>query len=86
MEKELTYGQKLVGLTLNTLTEDSIVEDSIVKDSIIEIKLKYADIIDDLNNLRNNTWSSEIKRICSIAITEAQTSEMWAFKSLTWKD
>ena len=49
-------------------------------------KVSFAQIIDNLDTLRKNSESSEVKRMCSIAITEAQTSQMWSVKAITWKD
>jgi hypothetical protein len=31
-------------------------------------------------------WSNEKNRQASIAITQAQTAQMWAVKTITWKD
>jgi len=76
MEKELTFGEKAVGLTFNP-SGDICVE---------AVKEAYAHVIDALNNLREVSASSEVKRMLSIAITEAQTSQMWAVKAITWKD
>lgn len=75
-EKELTYGQKAVGLTFNP-SKDPEVD---------RIKQLYADIIDTLSDLRNKTSSSEMRRHCSVAITDAETAQMRAVKALTWKD
>lgn len=74
--KPLTYGQKLVGLTSNPSGDPLVVD----------CKEAYALIIDNLNTLRERTQSAEVKRMCSVAITEAQTSQMWAVKALTWKE
>jgi hypothetical protein len=71
-----TFGQKAVGLSFNP-SNDSEVD---------KCKRLYADIIDQLNNLRNSTSSGEVKRLTSTAITEAQGSQMWAVKAITWKD
>ncbi len=43
-------------------------------------------VIDDMNDLRSSTTSPEVKRLCSVAITELQGSQMWCVKALTWKD
>lgn len=72
---ELTYGQKAVGLTFNP-SGDALVQ---------AVKQGYANIIDDLANLREQTSDPEKKCLCSIAITEAQTAQMWAVKAITWK-
>ena len=75
-EKELSFGEKAVGLSFNPsgLSQVELV------------KKHYADIIDVLNDLRNSSESSEVKRLCSVAITEAQAAQMWAVKAITWKD
>ena len=73
---ELTFGQKAVGLNFNPSGDDAVGQ----------CKLGYADRIDQLNNLRATNESSEVKRLCSIAITEAQAAQMWAVKAITWKD
>jgi hypothetical protein len=72
----MSYGEKAVGLTFNS-SGDPDVE---------EIKFAYAKIINSMDRLRNTAESAEVKRLASIAITEAQTAQMWAVKALTWKD
>lgn len=73
-EQKLTFGEKAVGLTFNPGNNAGV-------DSI---KRHYAIIIDDLNDFRNSTEDGEVKRLCSVAITEAQTAQMWAVKAVTW--
>ena len=73
---EITFGMKAVGASFNPSNDDGVTG----------CKQEFATVIDRLNNLRNNTQSSEVKRMCSIAITEAQTAQMWAVKAITWKD
>lgn len=73
--RELTYGEKAVGLTFNP-SNDADVQD---------IKITYAAIIDKLNDKRNNSETTqEAKRLYSIAITEAQAAQMWAVKAITF--
>lgn len=75
--EELTFGQKAVGLSFNPSGDTGVTT----------IKKNFAQIIDDLNSLRSDPGlSSEAKRLYSIAITEAQTAQMWAVKAMTWKD
>lgn len=74
--QELTFGQKAVGLTFNPSGDDAVTQ----------AKRTFANAIDQLNDLRNTTTSSEVKRMCSVGITEAQTAQMWAVKAITWKD
>lgn len=76
MENQQTFGQKAVGLSFNPSNDDAVGQ----------IKQKFADCIDQINELRNSTESPEVKRMCSVAITEAQTAQMWAVKAITWKD
>lgn len=73
--RELTFGEKAVGLTFNP-SNDADVD---------AVKLEYARIIDRLNDLRNATDNPEKKRLYSVAITEAQGAQMWAVKAITWK-
>lgn len=86
-EKEMTFGQKACGVSFNP---DNQFE-------VHEIKTKFADIVDWLNDLRvelNKRKDAglpvpdslgEINRMLSIAITETQTAQMWAVKAITWK-
>lgn len=72
--QELTFGQKAVGLTFNPGGNPAV-------DSI---KTDFAKIIDGLNEIRSGIDNPEVKRMLSIAITEAQTAQMWAVKAVTW--
>jgi len=71
----MTYGEKAVGLTFNPSNDDAVAL----------CKQEFADVIDRMNDLRNKTDNAEVKRMASIAITEAQTAQMWAVKAITWK-
>jgi hypothetical protein len=73
----LTYGEQAVGLNFNPSGDDAV----------HGIKQHYATIINIMHDMRNDPASSpEKKRLCSVAITEAQTAQMWAVKAITWKD
>jgi superfamily I DNA/RNA helicase len=74
-QREMTYGEKAVGLTFNP-SGDPVVND---------MKRDYAKIIDELNNLRDASSNEEQRRLFSVAITEAQSAQMWAVKARTWK-
>jgi hypothetical protein len=76
LPKQLTFGEKAVGLTFNPGGLPIV----------NTIKKLYASVIDELNDARTNAQSPEAKRQYSVAITEAQTSQMWAVKAATWKD
>jgi hypothetical protein len=70
----MTYGEQAVGLSFNP-SGDAAVE---------KVKKLYADVIDYCNNERNGV-KGEKARLFSVAITEAQTAQMWAVKAITWK-
>lgn len=69
-----TFGVKAVGLAFNP--GGSI--------PVTNCKEGFAALIDQMNLLRENSTDAEVKRLASIAITEAQTAQMWAVKALTW--
>lgn len=74
--RELTFGEKAVGLTFNPGNNPEVEA----------CKVGFAAIIDNLNSLRNDEGASpEKKRLLSVAITESQTAQMWAVKAITWK-
>ncbi|HCU01453.1 TPA: hypothetical protein DIC62_01480 [Candidatus Nomurabacteria bacterium] len=78
--RELTYGEKAVGLTFNPSGDDGVKR----------VKELYAEIINIMDDFRKveaaNMTTGEHKRLASVAITEAQTAQMWAVKALTWRD
>ena len=75
-QRQLTFGEKAVGLTFNPSNDDAVAQ----------CKAAFAIVINQMNDLRYSTSSNpEIARMCSIAITEAQTAQMWAVKAITWK-
>lgn len=74
-QRAQTYGEKAVGLTFNPSNDDAVAK----------CKAEFAAVIDHMNDLRNSTDNAEVKRMASIAITEAQTAQMWAVKAITWK-
>lgn len=75
LTQELTFGQKAVGLTFNPGGHEKV----------NAIKSKFAEAIDLLNQYRNETENGEVKRQLSVAITEAQTAQMWGVKAITWQ-
>lgn len=76
MNEELSYGCKAVGLDFNPSGDSDVTE----------VKKAYATVIDRLHQLRDEAGHSEKGRLLSVAITEAQTAQMWAVKGITWKD
>lgn len=75
VQREMTYGEKAVGLTFNPSNDDAVAQ----------CKAEFAAVIDRMNELRNSSDTPEVKRMASVAITEAQTAQMWAVKAITWK-
>ena len=71
-----TYGQKAVGLNFNPSGDEAV----------SRCKQIFADAIDQLQELRENSTSGETARLARIAITEAQGAQMWAVKALTWRN
>jgi len=73
--QEMTYGQKACGVSFNPDGNPAVTM----------IKENFAALVDMLNTNREMNSNSEVKRMLSIAITEAQTAQMWAVKAITWK-
>lgn len=75
MSKEnLTFGERACGVSFNPGGNTEVAD----------IKNYYAIVVDALNHRRNDNSDPEVKRMLSIAITELQTSQMWAVKAVTW--
>jgi len=75
MGDDSTYGQKAVGLTFNPSGDEKVQK----------VKELYAEIIDLCNDLRTEVGQGERGRLLSVAITEAQTAQMWAVKGITFQ-
>jgi hypothetical protein len=74
-QRPLTFGEMAVGVSFNP-SGDKLV---------YEIKMQFAAAIDEMHALSLRSESPEVKRMCSIAITNAQTAQMWAVKAATWQ-
>ena len=77
--RSMTFGERAVGLSFNPSSNGDV----------DKLKILYADVIDHMNDFRKCYIASgdnpEMVRLCSIAITEAQTAQMWAVKAVTWR-
>lgn len=73
--RPLTFGEKAVGLTFNPSGDDAVAK----------CKQFFADAIDQMHDLRQNSDNPDVGRMASLAITEAQTAQMWAVKAITWR-
>jgi hypothetical protein len=76
LERELSYGEKAVGITFNPGNSDEV----------YKAKSLCAELINQMNGLRLASTSGEQKRLASVAITELQAAQMWCVKAITWKD
>jgi hypothetical protein len=74
-QRPVTFGERAVGLSFNPSNDPTVQA----------IKQAFATAIDEIHELRTNQPNSEIVRMASIAITEAQSAQMWAVKAATWK-
>lgn len=71
---ELSFGEKAVGLEFNPSGDERVTN----------LKRRAAEFINECDNLRQTSDDPEVKRMASVAITEAQTAQMWAVKAATW--
>lgn len=74
-QRPMTYGERAVGLSFNPSGDETV----------RQFKEAFAEIIDLCAGAREHTDDAETKRLWSIAITEAQTAQMWAVKAATWR-
>ncbi len=75
VKREMTYGEKACGVSFNPGGLESVAK----------IKTDFAMIVDKLDATRDASNNPEVKRMLSIAITEAQTAQMWAVIAVTWQ-
>jgi hypothetical protein len=74
-ERELSFGERAVGLSFNPSQDPAV----------YACKAGFAHVIDQMHALRNTSQDQEVRRMASVAITEAQTAQMWAVKAITWR-
>lgn len=72
---EQSYGERAVGISFNPSGDPFVAE----------LKEIAAAFIDECQAGREKATDPEVKRMFSVAITEAQTAQMWAVKGATWK-
>ena len=73
-QRKLTFGERACGVSFNPGGNPDV-------DSI---KRQFAAIVDNLNDRRSASENPEVKRMLALAITDAQTAQMWAVKAVTW--
>ena len=74
MNPNPSFGQRACGVSFNPGQNPDVAD----------IKARFADIVDNLHARREASNDNEVRRMLSIAITEAQTAQMWAVKAVTW--
>jgi hypothetical protein len=74
-DRELSFGEQAVGLSFNPSQDPAV----------YACKAGFAHVIDQMNQLRSTSENPDVKRMASVAITEAQTAQMWAVKAITWR-
>jgi hypothetical protein len=75
MESDLSFDEEAVKLAFNPDQNHEV----------HKCKQEFAAIIDRMKYLQEITHSPEVKRMALIAITEAQTAQMWSVKAITWQ-
>ena len=70
-----TFGERAVGITFNPSGDEKV----------NVLKAQIAGFIDSCNDWRKEATDPDVKRMYSVAITEAQTAQMWAVKAATWR-
>lgn len=76
VERETTWGEKAVGLSFNPGGNPDV----------DACKREFAAVIDRMQDLFNkDNQLPEVQRMAEIAITNAQTAQMWAVKAITWR-
>jgi hypothetical protein len=70
-----TFGERAVGYSFNPSGSSEV----------DQLKACAASFIDSCHALRDASNDPEVKRMYSLAITEAQTAQMWAVKAATWR-
>lgn len=76
-QKELTFGQRAVGLNFNPSGNDAVAN----------CKQKFAELIDQMHEFRIKEGATQGQiRHASTAITMLEDAQMRAVKALTWKD
>lgn len=75
--RELSYGEKAVGLTFNPSNNPKVQEIKELYAKIIDIVINNAYPVDGI-------MTKEMQRLSDEAIRQAQTAQMWAVKAITY--
>jgi len=77
-DREMTYGEKAVGLTFNPSGDKKVQEVKELYAKIIDITLESAYRVDEENTKEKQALATE-------AVRQAQTAQMWAVKAITYQ-
>jgi hypothetical protein len=75
ISKKLSFGEKAVGLGFNPSGAHAV----------NSLKSRMAAFIDICNDEREQATNPEVKRMYSLAISDAQVAQMWSVKAATWR-
>ena len=73
--RPFTWGERACGVPFNPGGDPKVAL----------LKSQFAAVVDTMHNLRESATDGEVQRMLSVAITEAQTAQMWAAKAVTWR-
>lgn len=71
----MTFGERAVGLAFNPSGDDDVAN----------CKKEYAAVVNRMHALRAQTREVEVARMASVAITEAQSAQIWAVRAIMWR-
>lgn len=77
MKDELTFGQKRVR------TDFAPAHPSPSGIGVAEAKARAAKLIDQAHEIMSNSQDPELRRLCSLAMTDFESGAMWLVKAIT---
>lgn len=75
--RELTFGEKAVGISFNPGGHAGV-------NTAKRLQADYIDFLNDLREKALDDKNGDMVRMYAVAITDAQSSQMWAVKAITW--
>lgn len=83
--QELTFGMKAVGINFNPSGDPVVYGLKVHAANFIDACKEIENAVKNNPEMFSDEAKGEIIRMSKIAITEAQTAQMWAVKAATWK-
>jgi len=81
MGTEPSFGEKACGVSFNPGGNEKL---SKIKDAFANVVDILNDYRDEVKQSKDDGGNGERIRMLSVAITEAQTAQMWGVKAVTW--